>query len=105
MLGAAPYSAGFWVAHALDITGVFTGLGAALIVYRRNRSVDEIFSSVLTVDPLVALEIGLEPVVREFVQDLDAKDRLTRDHVVRPQNSASALRELPAPARTESVSV
>lgn len=82
-LGSAPYSAGFWVAHGLDITGVFLGTIAGLFVYRRTDAVRDVVASVLVVDPLGALEVGLDPVVHRFVADLDAKDRITRDHVIR----------------------
>lgn len=82
-LGSAPYSAGFWVAHALDISGVFLGTIAGLVVYRRTEGVREVVASVLVVDPLGALEVGLEPVVHRFVADLEAKDPITRDHVIR----------------------
>lgn len=81
--GSAPYSAGFWIAHLLDITGVFLATVAGVMVYRRTDHVREVISSVLAVDPLGALEIGLDPVVHEFVADLETKDRITRDHVVR----------------------
>ena len=82
-LGSAPYSAGFWVAHGLDITGVFLGTIAGLLVYRRTDAVRDVVASVLVVDPLGALEVGLDPVVHRFVADLDAKDQITRDHVIR----------------------
>lgn len=81
--GAAPYSAGFWAAHLLDVIGVFLATVTGAVVYRRTDHVREIISSVLAVDPLGALEVGLDPVVHEFVADLETKDRITRDHVVR----------------------
>ena len=82
-LGAAPYSAGFWAAHILDIGGVFLATVAGLFVYRRTDGVRDVLSSVLVVDPLGALEVGLDPIVHTFVAELEAKDQITRDHVVR----------------------
>lgn len=82
-LGAAPYSTGFWAAHILDIGGVFVATVAGLFVYRRTDGVRDVLSSVLVVDPLGALEVGLEPIVHAFVAELEAKDQITRDHVVR----------------------
>ncbi len=82
-LGAAPFSAGFWVAHALDISGVFAGTIGALVVFQRSAGVRPMIEPVLVGDPLAALELGVEPVVHRFVADLEAKDPITRDHVVR----------------------
>ncbi|MEM7287109.1 MAG: HD-GYP domain-containing protein [Actinomycetota bacterium] len=82
-LGSAPYSTGFWVAHGLDITGVFLGTIAGLVVYRRTEKVGEVLASVLAVEPLGALEVGLDPVVHRFVAELEEKDQITRDHVIR----------------------
>lgn len=82
-VGAAPYSTGFWVAHALDIVGVFAGTIGGLVVFRRSDSVRAMVEPVLVGDPLAALELGLDPVVHRFVADLEAKDPITRDHVVR----------------------
>lgn len=81
--GAAPFSTGFWVAHMLDISGVFFGSLGALILYRRTDTVRPFFESVLLVDPRSALEVGLEPSVHQFISDLEAKDPITRDHVLR----------------------
>ena len=90
-LGAAPYSAGFWVAHVLDITGVFAGTIGALIVFRRSASVRPMIEPILVGDPIAALELGVEPVVHRFVADLEAKDPITRDHVVRTAELAVGI--------------
>ena len=81
--GSAPFSTGFWVAHILDITGVFLGSIGALIVYKRTDHVRPFIAPVLVVDPRSALEVGLEPAVHEFIAQLEAKDPITRDHVLR----------------------
>jgi HD-GYP domain-containing protein (c-di-GMP phosphodiesterase class II) len=82
-LGRGPFSAGFWVAHVLDICGVAAGAVALLLGYRSNRSVATLMAPVLTRDPLVALDLGLSPVAHRFVALLDRKDPISRDHVVR----------------------
>lgn len=82
-LGTVPYSAGYWVAHGLDITGVLLGAIGGVVVFRRTDDVRGVFASVVVADPLDALEVGLDPVVHRFVADLEAKDEVTRDHVVR----------------------
>lgn len=83
LVGSTPYSAGFWVAHGFDVAGVFAATLGGLVVYRRSPSMSEVLVPVLVVDPVAALEVGMHPAVAEFVADLDRKDRLTRDHVVR----------------------
>lgn len=92
-LGAAPLSAGFWVAHILDICGVFAGTIGAIIVLRRTSDVRSVISPVLVADPLAALELGLDPTVHRFVADLEAKDPITRDHVVRTAELAIGIAE------------
>ena len=57
-----------------------------LRVYRSHRlqqSIVDLLAPVVALDPLVALEVGLSPVVHRFVAALEAKDPITRDHVVR----------------------
>lgn len=82
-IGSTPYSVGFWVAHLLDVAGVFLGVIGTLRVYRSNASIRSTFDPILAIDPRSALELGLEPVVHDFIRDLEEKDALTRDHVVR----------------------
>ncbi len=92
-LSTAPYSTGFWTAHALDILGVLMATVGALMVYRRTGRVREVLAPVLVTEPLGALEIGLDPTVHRFVADLDAKDRITRDHVIRTAELAVLVGE------------
>lgn len=82
-LGSTAFSAGFWVAHVHDVTGVFASSVGALVVLRSTSKVRNVIDPVLTTDPLAALELGMDPVVHRFVADLEAKDSITRDHVVR----------------------
>ena len=91
--GAEPYSAGFWAAHLLDITGVFAGTLGVLVVYRKTDDVREALTPVLLSDPMSALELGLEPIVHAYVADLEAKDTITRDHVVRTAELALLVGE------------
>ena len=84
---------GFWAAHALDIAGVFTATIGALVVYRRTGSVREVLQPVLVTDPLSALELGVDPIVHRFVADLETKDQITRDHVVRTAKLAISVGE------------
>lgn len=89
--GAAPFSAGFWVAHLLDITGVFAGSVGAFVVLRSTSRVRTAIEPILTTEPLAALELGIDPVVHRFVADLEAKDPMTRDHVIRTAELAVAI--------------
>ena len=54
-----------------------------IAVYLCSGQVRTVLPLVVAFDPHSALEVGLAPVVREFIADLHRKDVLTRDHVVR----------------------
>lgn len=82
-LVAAPASAAWWVAHALDAGAVLVAAVAALVAYRSDASIAAIVAPVVNHDPLAALELGLSPEVHAFVAALERKDAITRDHVVR----------------------
>lgn len=82
-LGDEPFSIGWWAVHALDIVGVFAGIYGALAAHRLDRSIVATLAPITTFDPLHTLELGLSPVVHRFVAALEAKDPITRDHVVR----------------------
>ncbi len=82
-LGAAPYSLAWWLAHAADAAGVLASVAGLLIAHGRGGRIVPMLAPVVNRDPLLALELGLTPVVRRFVAALAQKDRVTRDHVVR----------------------
>jgi len=92
-LSTARFSTGFWSAYVLDIVGVSAATIGSLVVYRRTGRVREVLAAVLVTEPLGALEIGLDPVVHRFVADIDAKDRITRDHVIRTAELAVLVGE------------
>ena len=82
-LGASMWSTYFWLAHAVDIVGVFCATIGALVVYHRHGSISAVLEPITALAPRQAFEVGLSPVVHRFVADLDAKDTITRDHVIR----------------------
>jgi putative nucleotidyltransferase with HDIG domain len=82
-LGAAPLSPAWWLAHLTDGLGVLFAVGGLLWAHWRDRSLALVLSPVLTRDPLAALELGLTPVVHQFIAALEQKDDVTRMHVVR----------------------
>ncbi|MGE0309092.1 MAG: HD-GYP domain-containing protein [Acidimicrobiia bacterium] len=82
-VGRAPWTIGFWLAHALDVIGVFLLTIGAVVAFRQRPSLREIVRPLTVHTPLSAFELGLEPLVHQFVAALDAKDSITRDHVVR----------------------
>ena len=99
-LAERPYSPGFWLVHVLDISGVFVAAASVALGHRSSRSISDALAPVLARDPLAALELGLQPVVRRFVTALDRKDAQTRDHVVRVGETAMRIGEqlrLPPP--------
>lgn len=80
----------WWVAHAVESTGVLVAAMTALLLVSRNRSLGRILAPLSTDDPVATLELGLIPEVQAFIAALDRKDRNTQEHVVRV--SARALR-------------
>ncbi len=78
----------FWFAHLFDISGVFIGTIGGAWAYLKMRPPSDLVGPVLAADPLVALDLALDPSVDAFVADLDAKDPVTRDHVLRTAESA-----------------
>ena len=99
LLGSEPMSAGFWLAHIFDVAGVFAGTIGGFVLYGRPRSMAAVLAPIVAVEPIAALEVGLHPDVIDFVNDLDEKDPMTRDHVVRTAELAievAALMRLPA---------
>lgn len=82
-LGASPWSLYFWVAHVVDVAGVFAATVGGLLVYRRHGNVYDVLGPITALDSRRAFETGLSPLVHRFVADLEAKDRMTRDHVIR----------------------
>jgi len=83
LIGGGDYAPHFWLAHLMDIAGVAAATIVGAIVYRRTHSATEVMGPVLAIDPMSALELGLHPVVHRFVADLETKDQITRDHVIR----------------------
>ncbi len=92
-LTAQPYDAGFWLAHTFDTVGVLFGTVGALVVYRRGETMEQVLGPVLLTEPLTALAVGMDPIVHRFIADLDAKDPITRDHVIRTTELAVRVGE------------
>ncbi len=92
-IGEQPFSAGFWLVHLLDISGVLGACAAVAFGHRAERRVTDVLGPILERDPLAALELGLAPVVRRFVAALGEKDEQTRDHVVRVGETATRVGE------------
>lgn len=96
----APLTIGFWTAHLFDIFGVIAATLGGYIAHRSSGSIDDVLRPITSTDPLSALEAGLDPIVHRFVASLEAKDTITRDHVVRTSALAVAVaEELRLPAR------
>lgn len=88
---SGPFTAAFWLAHALDITGVFAITLIAARAYRQRRPLRSILAPLIAQTPAAALELGLDPLVHRFVAALERKDQITRDHVVRTAGLAIAV--------------
>lgn len=94
-INGSPFALGFWIAHVFDTVGVFLATIVGFVAYRRQQLERMILKPLVARDPLDALEVGLDPVVRAFVADLQQKDEITADHVIRTAETAMAVgREL-----------
>ena len=93
-VGRAPFTAGFWLAHALDIAGVFCLTVGAVIAFRQHRSLQDLVRPLTANEPLAAFALGLAPLVHRFVASLETKDPITRDHVVRTAGMAMRVGEV-----------
>jgi putative nucleotidyltransferase with HDIG domain len=82
-LGAGSLSPGWWLAHLVDGLGVLLAACGLLVAHWRDRAVAIVLSPVLAREPLTALELGLTPVVHQFIAALEKRDAVTREHVVR----------------------
>ncbi len=92
-IGRAPFTTGFWLAHAFDIFGVLATTIGACVAYRRGTVMRDIIRPLTIHEPLSAFEIGLDPLVHRYVGLLEAKDPITRDHVVRTAELALRVGE------------
>jgi HD-GYP domain-containing protein (c-di-GMP phosphodiesterase class II) len=87
-LSPRPFTPLFWVAHLLDIAGVFVLTLVAMRAYHQQPEIRSLLGPLVAQTPLSAFELGLEPVVHRFVASLERKDRITRDHVARTADLA-----------------
>ncbi len=90
-VGRAPFTAGFWLAHALDILGVLLVTIGAIVSLRQRADLRDVLRPLTVHTPLAAFELGLDPLVHRFVASLETKDPVTRDHVVRSAELAMAV--------------
>lgn len=88
-----PYTTGFWWTHIAGAFGVIGACLALAVTQRLSPSAHDVLAPILTRDPLVAFELGLSPVVHQFVADIEVKDVLTRDHVIRTGELAMRVGE------------
>jgi HD-GYP domain-containing protein (c-di-GMP phosphodiesterase class II) len=98
MLSLAPLSNGadtvgsWWI----QLVGTFGVLGACVglaVTQRLSPSANGVLAPILTRDPLVAFELGLSPTVHAFVSEIEVKDEITRDHVIRTGELAMRVGE------------
>jgi HD-GYP domain-containing protein (c-di-GMP phosphodiesterase class II) len=82
-LSAGPFTPLFWLAHLLDIFGVFTLTLIAMHAYHQQPNIRSLIGPLVAQTPLAAFELGLEPLVHRFMASLERKDSVTRDHVAR----------------------
>lgn len=67
---------GWWLAHFTDGLGVLFAPGGLLLAHYRDGSLVIVLAPVLAREPLAALQLGLTPVVLQFVGALQVKDEV-----------------------------
>jgi HD-GYP domain-containing protein (c-di-GMP phosphodiesterase class II) len=82
-LVTTPYSPGFWWVHAAGVFGVIGACIGLAVTQRWSPAAHDVLAPILTRDPLVAFELGLSSIVHQFVAEIEVKDEITRDHVIR----------------------
>ena len=82
------FSPGWWLAHVFGFVAIYAGCFGLISAYRAEPAVDIVTEPVLAHDPLIALELGLSPEIRSFVDALGEKDALTQEHVIRVSDLA-----------------
>lgn len=92
-MSTKPYAPGFWWLHLAGALGVLGACVGMAVSNRMSRSAQDLLAPLLVRDPLAAFELGLSPVVHHFVSDLEVKDQMTRDHVVRTSELAMRVGE------------
>ena len=88
---AEAYGLAFWWSHALDVAGVGIATIAAAVSYRQSTNFRETLRPIVSSDPMLALEVGLDPTVHDFIAQLESKDPVTRDHVTRVADISSRV--------------
>lgn len=90
-VGATSYSYAFWISHLFTMFGTLGASLAGLTVYRRTDHVRPMIEPIIAVDPRCALEVGMDPSVHQFISDLDSKDPITAEHIVRTTSLAMTI--------------
>jgi HD-GYP domain-containing protein (c-di-GMP phosphodiesterase class II) len=98
MLSLAPLSTGAdtvgsWWIHLVGTFGVLGACVGLAVTQRMSPSANGVLAPILTRDPLVAFELGLSPTVHLFVSEIEVKDEITRDHVIRTGELAMRVGE------------
>jgi len=82
-LGAEPFREGFWIQTTESAVATQLCVVLAAIAYAQRKEVRDILRPITMWDPISAFEIGVDPAIKQLVEDLRRKDVMTRDHVVR----------------------
>ncbi len=92
-MSEAAYSPGFWWLHVSGSVGVIGACVGMIVSKRMSHMTQDVLAPVLTRDPLAMFELGLSPIVHQFIASIDEKDTITRDHVVRTAELAVRVGE------------
>lgn len=87
------YSPGFWWLHVAGSVGVIGACVGMIAAKRMSPIAHDVLAPVLARDPLAAFELGLSPIVDQFITSIDERDALGRDHVIRTAELAVRIGE------------
>jgi HD-GYP domain-containing protein (c-di-GMP phosphodiesterase class II) len=92
-LASGTDTVGSWWIHGVGTLGVLGACIGLAVTQRMSPSANGVLAPILTRDPLVAFELGLSPTVHTFVSEIEIKDQITRDHVIRTGELAMRVGE------------
>lgn len=79
------------IGELLAVAGGIAGTVGMLLAYRHCARVHRLIDPILELDPRSALELGVEPIVHDYLDYLDEREPVEFAHVMRTQRLALAV--------------
>ena len=81
--GSAELSVSHWVTQFFAVFGSIVGTLGAIATYKRADLIDPFIEEIVEADPRIALEVGVEPSVLEYIEHLNTAEPATLEHMRR----------------------